>query len=277
MNIPTQTIKDQLSVPVIGKGTWMTSLRKKQHYTNIDESPIIGEIKNAIDNGITYIDTAERYANGYSEMLIGKAIKKIDRNKLFLVSKVSASHLHYDDVITSVKASLKRLNAKYLDLYLIHQFNPKIPLKETMRAMDYLIEQKLVKNIGVCNFTIEQMKEAQSYTKNKIAANQLHYNYMFREAEKNGIIAYCQKNDILIIAWRPYQQELLTEKSKNLLDGIATKYKKTPLQIATLWLMAQPNTVVLSRFNKQFQIKEVADALGVKIDTKDIALLSKEN
>lgn len=276
MNIPTQTIKDKLSIPMIGKGTWMTSFRKKQHHFNIDESPIIVEIKNAIENGITYIDTAERYANGYSETLIGKAIKKFDRSKLFLVSKVSASNLHYDDVITSVKASLKRLGVKYLDLYLIHQFNEKIPLKETMQAMDYLIEQKLVKNIGVCNFTIEQIEKAQSFTKNKIAANQLHYNYMFRKAEKSGVVAYCQKNDILIIAWRPYQHDELTKEASQLLDKVASKYKKSPLQIATLWLMAQPNTVVLSRFNKEFQIKEVADALGLKIDTKDITLLNKE-
>src|SRR5471030_767325 len=165
MKIPTKTLKNKFSLPIIGKGTWMTSLRKKNHHLNVDDTPEIEEIVNGFDNGITYIDTAERYANGYGEELIGKALKSknYDRANFFIASKVSENHLDYNSTIFSAKASVKRLNASYLDLYLIHKYNANLPLKETMRAMDYLIEQKLIKNIGVCRFTVEQLKEAQSY------------------------------------------------------------------------------------------------------------------
>lgn len=263
-------------MPVIGKGTWMTNIGRKPH-ASLKDAARIEEIKQAVDNGITYLDSAERYSNGYGETLVGKAIKGYKREKLFLVSKISSDNLGYDSVIISAKASIKRLQASYIDLYLIHQFNPNISLQETMRAMDYLIEQKMIKNIGVCNFTIEQLKKAQSYTKNKIAANQIHYNVMFREPEQSGIIRYCQENDIMIIAWRPFQQGLLTEITKSLIDEMVSKYNKTPSQISAIWLMAQPNTVVLSKLNNVNDIEKIIEASNVKIDSKDVEKFNKKN
>ncbi len=187
MKIAYKTLKNGFSMPIIGKGTWMTNIGRKPH-ASLKDNARIEKIKRAVDSGITYLDTAERYSNGYGETLIGKAIKEYSREKLFLASKVSSDNLGYDSVIASAKASIKRLQASYIDLYLIHQFNAEISLQETMRAMDYLIEQKLIKNIGVCNFTVEQLKEVQSYTKNKIAANQIHYNVMFRQPEQTGVV-----------------------------------------------------------------------------------------
>lgn len=271
MNI---TLKNGFSMPAIGKGTWRTDIKKKKHHT-INEVAEIEEIKAAIDSGLTYIDTAERYADGYEETLIGLAIKG-QREKLFLASKVSAKNLDYDNVILSAKRSIKRLNASYLDLYLIHQYNPKISLQETMRAMDYLIEKKLIKNIGVCNFTPEQMEEAQSHTKNKIVANEVRYNFMNRGDEVIKIAEYCQKNDIMLIAWRPFQEEQLTPEAKTLLEEISNKYKKTPSQVATAWLASQPNTVVLTKLGLTEQIKTVLDGLNLKIDSEDLQKLNNE-
>lgn len=260
-------------MPAIGMGTWMTYIGKKIHPSLVDDKRI-EEIKTAIDKGVSYIDTAERYINGYGETLIGKAIEKYAREKLFLVSKVSSDHLEYDNIIASAKASIKRLRSSYLDLYLIHQFNPDIPLQESMRAMDYLVEQKLIRNIGVCNFTVSQLQEAQSYTKNKIVANQLHYNLMYRGPEQAGIVAYCQKQDIMIIAWRPFQQELLTPKLTVLLEEMASKYNRIPSQIAAMWLLSQPNIVVLSKLNTISQIEKLSDASQVSMSDKDIALFN---
>jgi diketogulonate reductase-like aldo/keto reductase len=275
MKIPNKTLKNGFAMPVIGKGTWMTNIGSKARASLKDEGRI-EEITRAITNEITYIDTAERYANGYGETLIGKAIKGHHREQLFLVSKVSSDHLKYDNVIAAAKSSIKRLQASYLDLYLIHQFNPDISLEETMRAMDYLIEKKLIKHIGVCNFTVEQIEKAQSYTKNKIVANQSHYNVMFREPEESGIIEYCQKQDIMIIAWRPFEENLLTEKTKAVLDELAKKYKITPSQVAFLWLIAQANTVALAKLSTDTRIKQTLDSLEIKISPEDMNKLTEK-
>lgn len=262
-------------MPLFGKGTWSTHRGRKLH-ANQEDDVRAEEIKQVIDKGIFYIDTAERYSNGYGEKIIGTAIKGFSREKLFLVSKASSEHLTYDNFIASAKSSIKNLQSSYLDLYLIHQFNPKIPFPETMRAADYLLEKKLIRHIGVCNFTEAQLKEAQSYTKNKIVANQIHYNIMFREPEQNGIVSFCQKNDVMIIAWRPFQQELLTKETALLLDEMGRKYNKTASQIATIWLMSQPNTVVLSRLKTSAEVQMIIDASTVKMEAKDIEKLNHE-
>lgn len=255
-------------MPLIGKGTWMTNIGRKPHASLRDDARI-EEIRRAIDNGINYIDTAERYSGGYTETLIGKAIKGYGREKLFLVTKVSSDNLGHESVIASAKLSIKRLQSSYIDLYLIHQFNPDISLQETMKAMDYLLEKKLIKYIGVCNFTVEQLEKAQSYTKNKIVVNQIHYNVMFKEPEQTKIVQYCQKNDVMVIAWRPFQQELLTKDTKALLDEMASKYNKTPSQIATIWLMSQANIVVLSKLDTLSEVEKIIDVCEVKMESKD--------
>lgn len=261
-------------MPVIGKGTWMTNIGKK-FPANVDDVARITEIQRVLDSGITVIDTAERYANGYMETVLGKVLSRSDREKQFLSSKVSSDHLEYDDLILSAKRSLKRMHVAYFNLYLIHQWNPEIDSKETMKAMDFLIEQKLIRNIGVCNFTVEQLEKAQSYTKNKIVANMVHYNVLFREPEEAGIIAYCQKHDIMIIAWRPFEQERLSPKIKAMLDALADTYKISPSQVALLWLIAQKNTVVLSKLNTQVAIDQTLGAMDTKINDKDFEKLSE--
>ena len=186
------------------------------HYDpNNDDEADITAIRAAIEMGITHIDTAERYAERHAEELVGQAIKGYDRTKLFIVSKVSPEHLRYEDVIASAKESLERLQTEYLDLYLVHIPNPEIPIEETMRAMDVLLAKGLVKNIGVSNFTIERPEEAQSHTKNRIVANQLHLNLIFREPERKGLLEYCQKNDVMFVAWRPVQKGLLAKRERD--------------------------------------------------------------
>lgn len=166
----------------------------------------ISAIRNCIEHGITHIDTAELYANGYTETLIAAALKGYNRSGIFLVSKAHWDHLSYDGIIHACRESLKRLETNYLDLYLLHSYNAKFPLKESMEALDYLVTEGLVRNIGVSNFTKEHLAEAQSYTKNKIVCNQVHYNLIFREAEATGLLRYCQENDVFLSAWRPVQK-----------------------------------------------------------------------
>jgi len=243
---------------------------------NNDDDADIRAIRAAIEMGITHIDTAERYAEGHAENLVGQAIKGYDREKLFIVSKVSPEHLTYDDLIASAIASLERLETDYLDLYLIHHPNPNIPIAESMRAMDALVDERLVKNIGVSNFTVERLEEAQSHTKNRIVANQLHFNLIYREPERRGLLEYSQKNHVMLVAWRPLEKGVLTKRGIRILDEMCEKYRKTPAQMAINWLASQRNVVTLSKMRKIEHIRENLGAIGWQMAEQDIEKLRRD-
>ncbi len=120
-----------------------------------DDEGDVEAIRLAIELGITHIDTAERYASGYSEEVVADAIEPFERGDLFITTKVWRNHLEHDDLIASIKVSLKRLRQDYVDLYLIHWPNPKVPLEETMRALEFYAEEGYTRLIGVSNFSPE--------------------------------------------------------------------------------------------------------------------------
>ena len=165
MIVPTKKLKNGFEMSIFGIGTWQMGGREIHDPQNDDQRDITA-IQEAINLGVSHIDTAESYAGGYAETLVGKAIKGYDRSRLFLVSKIHREHLKYDDVFKSCEASLKRLGTNYLDVYLIHSPSLEIPIQETLRAMDKLVQDGLVKNIGVSNFKTERLRDAQKQTVN---------------------------------------------------------------------------------------------------------------
>jgi diketogulonate reductase-like aldo/keto reductase len=275
MNIPVKKLKNGFAMPVFGLGTWQMGGRTEHDLQNDDEKDIRA-IRDAIDSGITHIDTAEVYAGGYSEILIGKALEGYDRSKIFLASKVQSANFAYDDIIKSCEESLKRLKTDYLDLYLMHIYSNTTPLKDSIRALDYLVSKGKVRNIGVCNFGKERLAEAQSYSKNKIVCDQVHYNLMFREPEHKGLLEYCQKNDVFLVAWRPLSKGKLLEGVPDVVRVMCEKYKKTPAQIAINWLLAQPNVLTLSKMGSVTHLQENLGAVGWEMDAVDIEILRRE-
>lgn len=241
-----------------------------------DDRKDIDSIKNAIDLGITHIDTAELYAEGNAEMIIGKAIKGYSREKLFIASKASPVNLKYKALINSAKGSLKRMGIYYIDLYFIHFPNPKISISESMEAMNFLKDEGLIRYIGISNFSLEQLKEAERFSENKIVATQLHYNLIYREPEVSGLLNYCQENDIMIIAWRPVQKGVLTDNKIEILNGLCKKYEKTPAQIAINWLVSKDNVVTISKTSSTKHLKENMGALNFKMDPGDIRKLTED-
>ncbi|MFA6524125.1 MAG: aldo/keto reductase [Candidatus Paceibacterota bacterium] len=275
MSIPIKKLETGFEMPVFGLGTWQMGGGGEHDLSNDDEADILA-IKSAINLGITHIDTAESYANGYSEILIGKAIKDFDRSKFFIVSKVHADNMAYEKIIESCKKSLERLQISYLDLFLLHRYNSNFDLKQTMKALDDLLEQGLIKNIGVANFGKEHLKEAQSYTKNKIVCDQVHYNLEFREPENSGLLEYCQKNNIFLVAWRPIGKGNLLDDVPVIIKEMCNKYKKTPAQIAINWLISQPYVLTLSKTRSIEHLKENLNAVDWKMEDGDIEKLRKE-
>jgi len=275
MHIPTKKLNSGLEMPELGFGTWYMggSFSREANY---DEKADIAAIQKTIELGGYRFDTAEMYALGYSEEILGKALKNYDRTKLFITSKVIPEHLAYDDVIAACKKSLKRLSMDYLDLYLVHIPNPEIDIAETMRAFDYLKNQGLIKNIGVCNFNVERLKAAQAASKNKIVLNQVHYNLIFREPVLKGVLDYCREQDIFIEAWRPVQQGSLTKKGIVIVDRLCEKYGKTPAQIAINWLISQPGVITLVKASNLKHLEENFEAVGWNLSPEDIDLLNRD-
>jgi len=226
MHIEKKKLKSGFELPVFGFGTWAVGGRETRDPFNDDKADI-NAIKIAIELGITHIDTAEMYAGGHAEELVAEAIRGFDRSNLIIVTKVLPEHLHYYDLINSAMKSLKRLRTDYIDIYLIHSPNPSIDIRETMKAMDYLVEKGYIRNIGVSNFDVGEFMEAKENTSNKIVCNQVYYNLIHREPVIDGSLEYAQKNDVIIVAWRPLEKGLFSRAKFDLLEKLSKKYGKT--------------------------------------------------
>lgn len=275
MTIPTKTLGSGFSMPVFGLGTWMMGGAKERDPNNDDEGDVAA-IRRALNHGITHIDTAELYAGGHTEILVGRAIVGFPRSSLFLTSKVHRSHMTYDGILASCEASLKRINTDYLDLYLLHSFTADVPLEDQARALDRLVDEGLVRSIGVANYGVGNLRKIQGVAKNRIVCDQVHYNLQVREAEVTGLLKYCQENDTFLMAWRPLGKGTLADNIPPIVNELATKYSKTPTQIALNWLVSQPNVIAISKSRSLEHLEDSLGALDWTMSTGDIERLREE-
>lgn len=274
MTMKTRRLKSGFEMPLLGIGTYTFGGEHEADYSNDEEW--IQAIKDALEVGYTHIDTAEVYGNGHSEELVANAIEGFDRSNLFITTKVYHNHSKYEEVLKSAKASLERLKIKYIDLYLLHSFDPNINLKETMEVMNKLIEMGLVKNLGVCNFKPAQLKEAQKYSKAKIVVNQMKFNLSANTEPDIDSFTYCQNNDIIVTAYKLFGRgKILTDKI-SLLSEIGKKYKITEAQVMIAWVLSKKNFVAIFTSMDKNHLKEDMDALDIKLNEEDIKLLDKE-
>jgi len=275
-----KTVFNGVKLPAIGLGTWQMGGRHTVEHEHDHED--INAIREAIKLGMTHIDTAEEYALGHAEELVGEAIKDFDRDTLFITSKVKPENFAYDDVIAACKRSLARLQIDYLDLYLLHSPESDVPRKETMKAMNDLIDQGLIKRIGISNFSVEQMKEVQALTKHPIVTNQIHYSLLTRNNSKflgnveKEVIPYCQEQGITITAFRPLEKGELCKPGHAVLDELAAKYDKTPSQIALNWVISKENVITIIKSSNLEHLKENLGAMGWKMDPEDLKRLDTE-
>lgn len=266
-------LSNGLDIPAIGLGTW--GIGGKFEADASKELQEIRMIKEAIKLGFTHIDTAEFYGQGQAEKEVGIAIKDFDRKDLFIATKVWRTNLDYNSIVKSMENSLKRLQTDFVELYLVHWPNPQIPIKNTMEAMEYLLGQKKIKSVGVSNFSVDEIKEAQKHLRKcSIVANQIEYSLLKRDAEKE-IIPFCIKNDIIVISYRPLANGELANKSIRMLDVIAKKYHKTNAQIALKWVISQENVVAITKSGKTEHLKENLALFEWELEPKDNELLDK--
>src|SRR5205814_10694218 len=151
--------------------------------------------------------------------------------------------------------------------------NDHIPIAETLRALDRLKAEGVIRNMGVSNFATRRLKEAQQRTANPIVVNQVLYNLIYRLPEKDGLVDYCQHNDVILEAYRPVERGLLVDADPKIIGQLAIKYGKTASQIAISWLVSQKNVVTIFKTNDSGHLRENMGGVGWEMKNEDIELL----
>ena len=220
---------------------------------------------------MSHIDTAEMYGEGHVEELVGKAIAG-RRDEIFLVSKVLPSNASYDGTLKACERSLKRLKTDWLDLYLLH-WRGSYPLSETMRAMEKLVAEGLVKYIGVSNFDVEDLMEAEQVLQTEqIACNQVLYNLRDRGIERR-LLPYCSKKRIAVVGYAPFGHGNFPSPSSRegkLLIEIGRRHNRTPKQVALNYLTRHPSTFTIPKTTRSERVKENSGGVGWQL-TEDEA------
>ena len=256
-------------IPVLGLGTWQVGGGMSADHAN-DKQEIEG-IRTAVELGYRHIDTAEIYGGGHAEELVRLGINGFSRTNLFITSKVWSANLGYRATLQALEGSLRRLDMPYLDMYLIHWPNHKIPLEETFAALNELVEQGKVRHVGVSNFDKEQLAQAMTLSKTPLSTNQVHYSLLYREPEQNGVLRFCRDNNILLTAYRPLERGAVLAHS--VVREIAGKHGVTPAQVALKWLIDKPNVITIAKAVSESHLKDNMAALSVQFSEEDVARL----
>jgi len=252
-----------VSIPVLGLGTW--GMGGKETPNKARDSETVTAIRMAIELGLTHLDTAEYYGAGHAEELIGEAIEGMDRKTLFITSKVWHNHLRRNDLLNSMRASLKRLGVDQVDLYLVYWPNPDVPLKETMGAMEECIREGFTRFIGVSNFSAQLMQEAQSYLEGtRLIANQVQYS-LLDQKPRMELLPACRKMGVSLVAYRPLERGALLETPNSVMDEIAEAHGKTRVQVAINWLISQEGVFTIPKSTNPVHLMEFLGALGWRL------------
>lgn len=311
-----------LKCSVITFGAWAIG---GWRWGGTDRAESIKAIRASYDEGVTSIDTAPAYGQGLSEEIVAEAIRGIPRDKVQILNKFGLrwdikkgvlflktksndgddlevyKYASKESVIYECEESLKRLQTDYIDLYQIHWPDITTPVHETMEALLKLKEQGKIREIGVCNYSVELMKEAEQTA--KLASDQVWYSMLLRDIEKD-LVPYCIENKKSIIAYSPLHRGLLTGKIKTghvfdegdhrqdlkyyspeniqrtneMLDKLRPLARDKGCSLAQLvlrWTMDQPGiTVVLAGARNEEQAVQNAKAVHVTLTSEEIQFIN---
>ncbi len=256
-------------MPVIGQGTW-----------DIPESgAALLESKRALRRGVelgmVHIDTAEMYGNGRVEEIVADAICGLPREQLFITSKVLPGNASFRGVLSACERSLRRLKIDYLDLYLLH-WPSEHSMKETMRGLEQLVRDGKARAIGVSNFEVKGLREAQSYlTRERLACNQVLY-HMYERGIEREVIPYCRQQNMAVVGYTPFGRgKFPTAHSPQgkKLEEVATAYGKTPRQVILDFLTRETNTFAIPKASTLVHVEENAGSVGWELSVQDVAAL----
>jgi diketogulonate reductase-like aldo/keto reductase len=261
--IPTVELGSGEAVPVLGQGTWGMGEDPRRRDAEI------AALRLGIDLEMTLIDTAEMYAEGNSERLVGEAIRG-RRDEVFLVTKVLPGNASRSGTVAACEASLRRLGTDRIDLYLLH-WRGRFPLNETVDAFLALQDAGKIRYWGVSNFDVEDMEELYALPDGKlVAANQVLYNLMRRGIEYD-LLPWCTERGIPITAYSPVEQGRLLNHPQ--LKLIASRHAATPAQIAIAWVLTQPRVIAIPKAATVEHVRENRLAADIELSDDDLATL----
>ena len=233
-------------------------------------------MQRALDLGSTLIDTAESYR---TEVQVGKALQG-RRNEAFIATKVSPEHFRYADVLKSADQSLRNLGTDTIDLYQLHAPNGSIPIEETMRAMEALVQAGKIRFVGVSNFSAQEIAAAEAALgKGRIVENQIKYS-IFDHQFADTVIPYCQEHGIAVLAYSPLEQAQYRAELdrnpplENLLTRMSQETGRTPVQFLLRWGLHQPNVITIPATNSVAHLEENCGASGWQLSEEQYAALN---
>jgi diketogulonate reductase-like aldo/keto reductase len=261
--IRTTQLPSGEAVPVLGQGTW--GLAEGKH----DRDQEIRALRLGLELGMSLIDTAEMYANGETEKLVGEAIHG-HRDETFLVSKVLPQNASRTATIAACERSLRRLKTPWLDLYLLH-WRGSIPLRETVEGLETLLQVGKIRYWGVSNFDIDDMEELVDLPHgNHVAANQVLYNLTRRGIEYD-LMPWCSNRKIPIMAYSPVEQGRLLKNRE--LQRVADRLNAKPAQVALAWVLRQAGIIAIPRAGTPEHVREDRAALELHLTEEDMKAL----
>lgn len=261
-------------IPKVGFGTW--SIGGKNTADPSLDAQSLAILRSALDLGYTHFDTAEMYAMGHCEELVGQAVRDsgIDRSTLFITTKIWFNHLSYKDTLQSCAASLKRLNMEYVDLYLIHWPSVGMDLTETFKALNLLVKEGKVRHLGVSNFNLKQLQQAAALSESPLLTDQVPYSIPDQKYLKNGVLEYCQQHDILVTAYTPVKHRYTAGNRE--LKTAAEARGISAHQLSIAWLTSQPRVITIPMSSSPLHQRQNLEAADIVLSSEEIERLRRK-
>ncbi len=263
MTVPTIALPDGTPMPVLGAGTWGYAENAARRRDEVDA------LHAALDVGLTLIDTAEMYADGGAEELVGEALSG-RRDEAFLVDKVLPSHASRHGTVEACDRALRRLRTDRIDLYLLH-WRGRYPLSETVEAFTELRDAGKILAWGVSNLDVDDLDElAEVPGGGDVATDQILYNLVRRGPEWD-LLPRARRDGLPLMAYSPVEQGRLLDEPA--LREVADRHGATPAQIALAWVLDHPGVAAIPKTGTPARMAENRAALEVVLTDDDRAAL----
>jgi diketogulonate reductase-like aldo/keto reductase len=162
------------------------------------------------------------------------------------------------------------LQTRYIDMYLIHWPNPEIPLAESFRALNHLVNVGKIRHIGVSNFGVSLLEQAVQLCETHLATNQVHYGLLYKKPQEDGTLKFCQENNVVLTAYAPLRGGVFTHQT---VLEIAERISATPSQVALNWLISQPGVITIPHSSNEQRQKDNLEAINVQLSEADVQRL----
>jgi len=253
-------------VSIVGQGTWRMGESRRATARDAEA------LRLGIELGLTHIDTAEMYGDGGAERVVGEAIRG-QRDRVWITTKVWPSHASYTGTLEACEASLRRLGTDHVDIYLLHWPGPH-PIAETMRAMAELVRRGHARFVGVSNFDVTQMREAQAALDGiLLACNQVPYHFGNRGVEAE-VIPWCEARGVAVVGYSPLSG---LGGRRSTVARIAGRHGRTPRQIALNFLARRAPLFTIPKASDPEHVRENAAALDFTLTPEEILALEGDS